>query len=109
MNREIIQLDVTDIEDRGWTWTISQGTGARHFVAYVHFVDYSLDRADWGAEGEEPCVHAYGDTPQGALDNAYREAMAHHCAVCYAPLGVSSFDCCSVQCETEREARKVLA
>ena len=94
MNREIVTLDVTDIEDREWVWSLDTYVPEK-FGAFVH--------------AGELVRHAFGATAQEALDNAYREVMALHCAMCHGPLGASNGDCCSVQCETERAADSVLA
>ena len=104
MTREIVTLDVTEIEDREWEWSAGRIRGASgpRFAAYVHYPN-PKERSGWTAR------QGMGGTPQEALDNAYREALSYHCAVCYAPLGASDGDCCSFQCEVEREARKVLA
>lgn len=102
----IVTIDVTDIEEAGWAWDVGHGATGR-FVAYVHFVDYALGRDAWGAEGERPCTHGWGTTPQEALDDAYRAALAIHCAFCRAPLGDN--DLCSAGCEAAREAAGVVA
>ena len=72
-----ITLDVTDIETRGWGWSISSPIMG-NFAAYVHFEDYSSPDRD--ANPELRCVSGWGDTPQAALDAAYRKGADLHCA-----------------------------
>ena len=61
---------------------------------------YCKECAELCEECEHGVVPMRGDTAIGPREPG--------CAVCHGPLGDSNGDCCSVQCETEREARKVL-